>query len=454
MDNQYLSLHSIITFSGVLLNRDENNLPKSLVYGEVTRTRVSAQSWRRAERMYMRTQANNGRGPLANHSFGIRTREWAIATSEELVKLGWTKDRANSIARLALSHLKLNFEEDTRKDLMKTKVAVFAPADSGAALAAILHSPPAPLEEWFDAEMTRLRVEAERLEVEKKNGKKRTAKSAESDEDDAQKPAVTPLPGEVRRALVAALAPADAIDIALFGRMLAEIAEADGVDGAIQSMHSFTVDAAQVDDDFFTAVDDRKNDRRNAEIRTGFDAIEGWSGDDSGAAMTGYQSLTSGTFYRNAVLDRAQLRRNLQRAGVPAERLAELADAAEHAFVDAFCHAVPMAKKNNTGAQGTLPKIILAVSGSRPVNYASTFERPLVANGQAVSTQAVARLLTQHRFAAAKLPGLSAGKALTYDIDIDGFRTDDQAGASAGEFDGASIAFVDSFEGLAHGEIR
>ncbi|WP_330182220.1 type I-E CRISPR-associated protein Cas7/Cse4/CasC [Nocardia sp. NBC_01503] len=414
MDDQYLSLHAIVTFSGVLLNRDENNLPKELVYGGVTRTRVSAQSWRRAERMYMRTQANNGFGPLAGHAFGIRTREWAIETADTLVKLGWSQDKADSIARLALEHCKLKFG-DPDKDPMKTKVAIFAPADAGKKMAAILHSPPVDLDGWFEAETQRLHYEAEKRATEQAAKKARKGKSAApaESESDSDKPALTPLPKKVRDALVAALAPADAIDIALFGRMLAEITAATNVDGAIQSMHAFTVDSAEVDDDFFTAVDDRKEDRRSA-----FDAIEGWSGDDSGAAMTGYQSLTSGTFYRNAVLDRAQLRRNLMSAGIGPDHVVELADAAELAYVEAFCHAVPSAKKNNTGALGTLPKFVLAVCGSRPVNFASAFEQPLAANGLPVSVQATQHLLRQHKFVFTRLPGITAGRALTYDADI------------------------------------
>ncbi|MFE3029650.1 type I-E CRISPR-associated protein Cas7/Cse4/CasC, partial [Nocardia tengchongensis] len=340
---------------------------------------------------------------------------------------GCERDEANSIARLALEHCKLKFG-DPDKDPMKTKVAIFAPADAGVKMAAILHSPPVELGSWFAAETQRMRYEAEQRAKDQAAKKARRGKaaapadtkgkaeeSAETDdpESDTEKPEVTPLPKKVRDALVAALAPADAVDIALFGRMLAEITDATNVDGAIQSMHAFTVDAAETDDDFFTAVDDRKDDRRTA-----FDAIDGWPGDDSGAAMTGYQSLTSGTFYRNAVLDRAQLRRNLQRAGISAERVEELADAAERAYVESFCHAVPSAKKNNTGALGTLPKFVLAVSGSRPVNYASAFEQPLAANGQSVSIQATQRLLRQHEFVSAKLPGVSEGRALTYDIDI------------------------------------
>ncbi|WP_222932742.1 type I-E CRISPR-associated protein Cas7/Cse4/CasC [Nocardia yunnanensis] len=443
MDHQYLSLHAITTFSAVLLNRDENNLPKELVYGQVTRTRVSSQSWRRAERMYMRKRANDGEGPLAGHAFGIRTREWAIATADALEELGWPSGRANDMARLALEHCGLTMG-DPDTDPMKTKVAIFAPAGTGKKLAAVLHSPPVSLDDWFDQETDRLSKEAEKRAADRKAKKDKKRPTAGSADSEQTTPAVTPIPKKVRDALVAALAPADAIDIALYGRMLAEIAEAPNVDGAIQSMHAFTVDPAEVDDDFFTAVDDRKHDRKEA-ARTAFDAIDGWSGDDAGAAMTGYQSLTSGTFYRNAVLDRAQLRRNLERAGIPVEDVEELAEAAERAYTESFCFSVPTAKQNNTGAPGTLPKLVLAVSGSRPVNYASAFEQALTGNGQPVSIMAAKQLLRQHNFAAARLPGISAGRALTYDADI--------AAYVLGEDDSMGVAAVESAEGLLHGRL-
>ncbi|MEZ0076305.1 type I-E CRISPR-associated protein Cas7/Cse4/CasC [Planotetraspora sp. GP83] len=424
MEDQYLSLHAIITFAGVLLNRDENNLPKDLVYGSEVRTRVSAQCWRRAERIYLRDRANEGIGPLAGHSFGIRTREWGVKTARELGILGWEPEQAIEMARAVLSSCGLKFgEEDKRPEL--TKVAVFAPSDAAVRLATIIHEHSAALNPWLVTER-----EARKQEAAKKGkGARRTrAAKAPADEQPAEPASPdtatatddgqvekNPLPKEIRTQVVAALAPADAIDIALFGRMLAEIAESPNVDGAVQSSHAFTVEAGVTDEDFFTAVDDEKDQRK----RYALDAIDASFGDDSGAAITGYQSLTSGTFYRNTVLDREQLRRNLRNGGLPAPDVEAAAVAAELAFTEAFCHAVPTAKKTTTGAPGVLPKLVLAVSGSRPINYASTFERVLtVTDGEAVSTQAVRRLIRQHHLASRKLPGLSRGAVFTYDLDI------------------------------------
>src|SRR5690606_21047010 len=122
-----------------------------------------------------------------------------------------------------------------------------------------------------------------------------------------------PLPSGTRAAVLTALAPRDAIDIALYGRFLAEIADSPNVDGAVQSSHAFTVHEAEQVDDFYAAADDAKLDRK----KNALDFLD--AADDAGAGMTGYQSLITGTFYRHAVLDRVRLRNNLRAAGMSVE---------------------------------------------------------------------------------------------------------------------------------------
>ena len=194
--------------------------------------------------------------------------------------------------------------------------------------------------------------------------------------------------------------------------MLAEIAESPNVDGALQAAHAFTVEAATVVDDYFTAVDDVKQSRRDA-----FEAMQ--EIDHGGAGMTGYQSLTSGTFYRCVILDRQLLRDNLSRGGFTAEEKETAAQAAEHAYLDAFCHAIPAAKRTSTAAPGVLPKLVLVAQGPRPANYAGVFEAALADSaGDPVSIQAARRLLRQHQMIAGRYPGMSAGRMLINDIDV------------------------------------
>lgn len=363
------------------------------------------------------------------------------------------------MTKAVLTSCGLNFGEDDNKPNL-TKVAVFAPADAAVRLAAAIHENAETLTPWLSVEREAARkrqADKQAKSTRRSRGAKRpagdtatepaaTSTEATAEEGTAEK---NPLPARVRNRIIAALAPADAIDIALFGRMLAEIAEAPNVDGAVQSSHAFTVDASATVEDFFTAVDDEKDHRRKYAL----DAIDDSFGDDSGAAITGYQSLTSGTFYRSTVLDRDQLRRNLRNGDMPEESIEAAATAAELAFTEAFCQAVPPAKKTSTGAPGVLPKLVLAVCGARPVNYAAAFEQALVAeHGNPVSTQAARRLLRQHQLVASRLPGLSRGALLSYDVDIVDMLAELRASGASDAVEVTSVAEL--VHGGAHEDTR
>jgi CRISPR system Cascade subunit CasC len=141
--------------------------------------------------------------------------------------------------------------------------------------------------------------------------------------------------------------------------------------------------------------------------------------DDSGAGMTGYQSLISGTFYRHAVLDRYKLRINLLVSGMKPDQVQAAAEAAELEFVEAFANAIPQAKKNTTAATGVLPKLVMAFTGARPFNYAGIFEKPIAEETDGVASVAAAdRLLNQHALVLRKRTDISPAQVLTYDLDV------------------------------------
>lgn len=139
--------------------------------------------------------------------------------------------------------------------------------------------------------------------------------------------------------------------IALFGRMLAEIPGA-GVDGAVQVAHAFTTHTTSVQADFFTAVDD----------------VDQWA-TDAGSAHMNTGEYSSGVFYRYAVLDLDELARSVADTAL-ARELGE-------AFITAFLHSMPSAKKNST-APHTVPDLVhVAVRSDRPVSLAAAFEQPV-----------------------------------------------------------------------------
>ncbi|WP_331725725.1 type I-E CRISPR-associated protein Cas7/Cse4/CasC (plasmid) [Streptomyces xanthophaeus] len=428
--SQFLSLHLLETLVAVLPVRDENGSPKSIVYGGTERHMITSQARRRAERVHTRDRANAGIGALAGHSTGVRTREWALITGRELVSAyGWDRDEAVSTARAVIEATGLKFGDPAKKTVANlTKVLLFAPSDAGTRIAAHIHEQAQELRSWTGEYLAAQAAAAPK-------GKKGSRKASEPEQADADEAgegsAAAPsaadaklpaLPAATRAAVLTALAPRDAIDIALYGRFLAEIADSPNVDGAVQSSHAFTVHEAEQVDDFYAAADDAKLDRK----KNALDFLD--AADDSGAGMTGYQSLITGTFYRHAVLDRVRLRNNLRAAGMTVEEAEQASVAAESEFVNAFVDAFPEAKKNSTASTGSLPALVLAFEGGRPYNYAAAFqapidERPLTEGGKGgegpAGPAAVKRLLKHHAFVSSRRPDIRSGRVLTYDPQID-----------------------------------
>lgn len=424
--SQFLSLHLLETLVAVLPVRDENGAPKSIVYGGTERHMITSQARRRAERVHTRNRANAGLGALAGRSTGVRTREWALITARALVsEHGWENEEAVRTARAVLEATGLKFGDPGKKTVANlTKVLLFAPSDAGTRIAAHIDEQAGAVRSWTEE------YAAAQAVLAAGKGKKGGRKNAGQDEPgaeaaggadagaaaDAKLPAV---PAATRAAVLTALAPRDAIDIALYGRFLAEIADSPNVDGAVQSSHAFTVHEAEQVDDFYAAADDAKLDRKNNAL----DFLD--AADDAGAGMTGYQSLITGTFYRHAVLDRVKLRRNLQAAGMTAEEAEEASVAAEAEFVTAFVDAFPEAKKNSTASTGSLPALVLAFEGERPYNYAAAFQAPIDENpvdkdGEGpAGPAAVKRLLKHHAFVSSRRPDIRTGRVLTYDPQID-----------------------------------
>ncbi|MGW1147698.1 type I-E CRISPR-associated protein Cas7/Cse4/CasC [Streptomyces sp. NPDC002454] len=416
--SQFLSLHVLETLVAVLPVRDENGSPKSLVYGGVERHMITSQARRRAERVHARNRANAGVGALAGRSTGLRTREWALIAAKSLEsEHGWDHEEAVRTARAVLEAVGLKFGDRAKKTVANlTKVLLFAPADTGARIASWIDGHAEELRTWRDGY---LRAQQE---AEKKNARKgRTKTETEHAEDGGSDKTTLPsLPKEHRDAVLLAIAPRDAIDIALYGRFLAEIADSPNVDGAVQSSHAFTVQEAEQVDDFYAAADDAKLQRK----QNALDFLDA-AADDAGAGMTGYQSLISGTFYRHAVLDRAQLHTNLRAAGMTEAEATETAVAAEKEFVNAFVEAFPEAKKNSTASTGSLPGLVLAFEGARPYNYAAAFqlpidETPVAKKGEGpAGPAAVRRLLAHHTFVSQRRPDLTSARALAFDPQID-----------------------------------
>ena len=143
------------------------------------------------------------------------------------------------------------------------------------------------------------------------------------------------------------------VDIALFGRMLADAPDFN-VDAACQVAHALGVHGSEPDFDYYTAVDDV--------IRE--------SEDETGAGMIGTIEMASSTLYRYANINVDALKTNLGGSAVATVE-------ATLAFIRAFIDSMPTGKQNTFAAR-TLPEaVIVTVREDRPISYINAFEKPV-----------------------------------------------------------------------------
>ncbi|MFB0972275.1 MAG: type I-E CRISPR-associated protein Cas7/Cse4/CasC, partial [Neofamilia sp.] len=141
-----------------------------------------------------------------------------------------------------------------------------------------------------------------------------------------------------------------AIDIALFGRMVADDPSLNE-DASCQVAHAISTHAIQSEFDFFTAVDDLAPE------------------DNAGAGMLGTVEYNSSTLYRYANVAIHSLLRQLNSKQATIDSL--------KLFIESFSNSMPTGKIN-TFANQTLPQaILISLRNDRPVSLVSAFEEPV-----------------------------------------------------------------------------
>ncbi len=149
------------------------------------------------------------------------------------------------------------------------------------------------------------------------------------------------------------------VDIALFGRMVADGADIN-VDAAAQVAHAISVHRVENESDYYTAVDDYK-EREN---------------DDLGAGMIGTVEFNSATLYRYAAVDVDLLCKNLGMGLREDEPVTGPVRRAVEAFVQCFLTSLPTGKINTFGNHTLPDAVVVKVRSSRPINFVAAFEEP------------------------------------------------------------------------------
>lgn len=299
----YVNIHVLQTVPPSCVNRDDTGSPKTAVYGGTTRARVSSQAWKRAvRRMFMERMAEN--------DVGIRTKYVYDLLVEEIRALS-PDVNAEKQAEAALTEAKVTVKAKKAGDPKVTDALFFISPAQIKALA--------------------------QLAVEGANDK---------------------------NAFQAALNDAPALDVALFGRMVASNPELN-MDAACQVAHAISTHTVHNEYDYFTAVDDRSPE------------------DNAGAAHLDTVEFNSSTLYRYATVCVSDLAKTM--CGDAAQAVRD--------FVDAFITSMPTGKQN-TFANRTLPDFVyVTLRDDQPVNLVGAFEKPVVAGTEGYMQHSVDALV-------------------------------------------------------------
>jgi CRISPR system Cascade subunit CasC len=305
--SRFIELHLIQNFAPSCLNRDDTGAPKDAMFGGYRRSRISSQCLKRAIR-----QTFSSAGLLTADELGTRTRNIVSLLEETLAEKGITEPRAAIEQALSLLELKLKETKEKKKDeaikQMQTEYLLFLSNNAIAELASVIET---------------------HLEA-LKGGKTNR---------------------EIKKAIEDCVSSSSAVDVALFGRMLADRKELN-VDAAAQVAHAISTHRVDRESDFFTAVDDWTN------------------ADEADAGMLGTVEFNSSCQYRYAVVNLDQLEKNLGGDSVLAQR-------GLMAFLKASVQAIPTGKQN-TFAAHNLPSFVgISVRSGQPVSLANAFEVPV-----------------------------------------------------------------------------
>ncbi|MGW8697603.1 type I-E CRISPR-associated protein Cas7/Cse4/CasC [Streptomyces eurythermus] len=327
MTRTILDIHILQNVPPSNMNRDDTGTPKSAYFGGVRRARVSSQAWKRATRSRFNEL-------LPPEELGVRTKKVVEALAERIT--AHVPSVAGTAVRLAEETLRVatgsSFDPPKRKSrdgedeaIAESKYLMFLSRRQLDALAEVAVS----ASDGGDVESL------------KKSFKDKEQKARARQAVDTR----------------------HSVDIALFGRMVADSADLN-VEAATQVAHALSVHRSDIESDFYTAVDDRSG------------------ASESGAGMIGTVDFNSATLYRYAAVDVDELQRNLGVGLKEDEPPSTPTAKAVTAFLEAFITSLPTGKINSFGNH-TLPSAVIVTLRDRwPISFVGAFEEPVPKSAQ------------------------------------------------------------------------
>jgi CRISPR system Cascade subunit CasC len=327
---RFLQLHSLTFHGPSNINRDDAGRPKTAIVGGAERLRISSQAIKRA-----------------------------IRTSDEFERAmkGHLSSRTQRLGDDILAHLAANtIEGDAALDAARAVAEAFG-----------------KIKPKKEAKKSAKPNEGE-------DGRKKVEKKDEAWIE--QLAFISPTERERAMALALRLAKGEkldvkqetpllhvdtAVDVAMFGRMLADAPEFNR-EAAVQVAHAFTTHTAVVESDFYTAMDDEKP-----------------ATEDVGAGFIGQTGYGSGVYYGYVAINVDLLIKNLGGD-------ADLAARAIEAFARAFATVTPSGKINSFANHGRAGFLLAEGGDQAPRSLSGAFLKPVRDEGGDMMAASIAAL--------------------------------------------------------------
>lgn len=337
---RFIQIHTLHNYPAALLNRDDAGLAKRLPYGDAIRTRISSQCLKRHWRVADDRHALSRLGvPMA-----VRSRHTLDLIRQRIAAQGIGEDTAQWAAEGLRAAGLLDKGKDLKgKEALETGQAVLL------GHAEIDH-------------LVRRCVDLARETPEEKPLKAAIAKFLKDEKKNIE---------EMRLG--------SGLESALFGRMVTSDLLASR-DAAVYVAHAFTVHEAQVENDYFTVVDDLLREAG-----------------EHGSAGIFDTELASGLYYGYVVIDVPQLIANLEGcpmqdwATLPPERR-ELAARVVENLLHLIATVSPGAKRGSTAPFGWARFMLVEAGDWQPRSLAGAFQNALPLHTPALRQAAVDRL--------------------------------------------------------------
>lgn len=344
--NTRIEYHILQSFPVTCLNRDDVGAPKSAIVGGVPRARVSSQCWKRQVRLAMQE---------FGIVLGVRTKRVEALVAEKCIELGASEEQAAKCGKIIASA----FVKETKGKKDTDDSMESSSSDDNDTLLF-----------WSQNEIQTIADAFKERDFEA--DKFFTKKEKKHWPAELSSIIGKPKRGEALSAL----------DIALFGRMVAKAAEMN-VEAAACFSHAISTHKVSNEVEFFTAMDDRP--------------------DAPGSAHMGSLEFNSSTYYRYISLDLGQLAQTMGEAGLKK---------AVEAFTKALFVAVPNARQ--TTQSGASPWEFARVFVRKGQRLQVPFETPVKARDGGY-LQASIDSLKSYLDKKEKLAGSLFGKKASYD---------------------------------------